>query len=118
MGLPQLRPLTNREGCSKGKGVRLTFLVALWLTQWGEGSQMLVDAGDGVVSQLLAAQVSLQDVKHVALTHPHSDHILGYPAFVWGTWGVGRSALHVIGPAGTADMHERLVKGFYYDQAE
>ncbi len=79
---------------------------------------MLVDAGDGVVSQLLAAQVSLQDVKHVALTHLHWDHILGYPAFVWGSWGVGRSALHVIGPAGTADMHERLVKGFYHDQAE
>ncbi len=88
------------------------------LVQWGEESQMLVDAGDGVVSQLLAAQVSLQDVKHVALTHLHWDHILGYPAFVWGSWGVGRSALHVIGPAGTADMHERLVKGFYHDQAE
>ncbi len=88
------------------------------LVQWGEESQMLVDAGDGVVSQLLAAQVSLQDVKHVALTHLHWDHILGYPAFVWGSWGVGRSALHVIAPAGTADMHERLVKGFYHDQAE
>ena len=82
------------------------------LVQWGEGSQMLVDAGDGVVSQLLAAEVSLRDVEHVAITHLHWDHILGYPAFVWGSWTVGRSALQVIGPAGTVDMHERLVKEF------
>ena len=34
VGLPPLRSPTNREGCSKGKGVRLTFLLALWLTQW------------------------------------------------------------------------------------
>ncbi len=88
------------------------------LVQWGDGSQMLVDAGDGVVSQLLAAEVSLRDVEHVAITHLHWDHILGYPAFVWGSWTVGRSALQVIGPAGTVDMHERLVKGFYHDQAE
>jgi ribonuclease Z len=47
------------------------------LVQWDTGPGILVDAGDGVVSQLLAAGVALADVEHVALTHPHWDHILG-----------------------------------------
>lgn len=55
------------------------------LVTWGKGGHMLVDAGDGVVGQLLAAGVSLREVHNVALTHMHWDHILGYPAFVWGS---------------------------------
>jgi ribonuclease BN (tRNA processing enzyme) len=87
------------------------------LVQWGS-TAMLVDAGDGVVTQLLAAGVALADVKHVALTHLHWDHVLGYPAFVWGSWCAGRSRLRVVGPAGTADMHRRLVEEPYREQAE
>ena len=48
--------------------------------QWGEGGHMLVDAGDGVVSQLLAAGIALESITQIALTHMHWDHILGYPA--------------------------------------
>lgn len=88
------------------------------LVQWGDSSAVLVDAGDGVVSQLLAAGVALAGVERVLLTHMHWDHILGYPAFVWGSWTAGRSRLSVNGPSGTADMHRRLVEEFYRDQAE
>lgn len=79
---------------------------------------MLVDAGDGVVAQLLRSGTVLAEVEHVALTHMHWDHILGYPAFVWGSWTAGRSRLHTVGPAGTADMHRRLVADYYADQAD
>jgi ribonuclease Z len=88
------------------------------LVQWGDGESLLVDAGDGVVGQLLAANVALATVEHVAVTHLHWDHVLGYPAFVWGSWCVGRARLRVVGPAGTAAMHARLVEGFYREQAE
>lgn len=88
------------------------------LVQWGASGSMLVDAGDGVVTQLLAAGVALADVERVALTHLHWDHILGYPAFVWGSWCAGRTSMRVIGPTGTADMHERLVERYYREQAE
>jgi ribonuclease BN (tRNA processing enzyme) len=87
------------------------------LVQWGS-SAVLVDAGDGIVTQLLAAGVALADLEHVALTHLHWDHILGYPAFVWGSWCSGRSRLQVVGPEGTAAMHRRLVEEAYRDQAE
>ncbi|MDP6690011.1 MAG: MBL fold metallo-hydrolase, partial [Alphaproteobacteria bacterium] len=88
------------------------------LVQWGDGGHMLVDAGDGVVGQLLAAEVPLQEVHNVALTHMHWDHILGYPAFVWGSWNAGRLKLTVTGPIGTRDMHQQLVESYYREQAE
>jgi len=88
------------------------------LVQWGETGQMLVDAGDAVVQQLLKAGVALDGVTRLALTHLHWDHILGYPAFVWGSWNSGRTELEVVGPAGTGDMHQRLVESYYRDQAE
>ncbi|MGH9132568.1 MAG: MBL fold metallo-hydrolase [Ilumatobacteraceae bacterium] len=88
------------------------------LVEWGDGSSMLVDCGDGVVSQLLAAGIGLASLTDVAVTHLHWDHILGYPALVWGGWSAGRARLRVVGPRGTADMHRRLVEEFYRDQAE
>ncbi len=88
------------------------------LVQWGSAGHMLVDAGDGVVGQLLTAGVALEQVHNVALTHMHWDHILGYPAFVWGSWNAGRLKLTVTGPIGTSDMHHRLVESYYREQAE
>jgi len=88
------------------------------LVEWGGAGHMLVDAGDGVVGQLLAADVALETIHNVALTHMHWDHILGYPAFVWGSWSAGRQRLGVTGPDGTAAMHEQLVESYYRDQAD
>ena len=88
------------------------------LVQWGGVGHMLVDAGDGVVGQLLKAGVALETVHNVALTHMHWDHILGYPAFVWGSWNTGRSTLDVTGPLGTEAMHHQLVESYYREQAE
>ena len=86
------------------------------VVSWGE-RHVLVDAGDGVVAQLLRAGIPTGAVEHVAITHLHWDHVLGYPAFVWGSWMGGRPSLHVWGPTGTTDMHRRLVADFYGEQA-
>ena len=77
-----------------------------------------MDCGDGTVQQILRSGVSLGSLSKVFLTHMHWDHILGYPALVWGSWLQGRSALRTYGPEGTEEMHERLVKSYYQDQAE
>ena len=71
-----------------------------------------------MLNQLLKAGVPLEQVTNLALTHMHWDHILGYPAFIWGSWNAGRTALTVTGPRGTSDMHHRLVESYYRDQAE
>lgn len=86
------------------------------VVSWGDRN-VLVDAGDGVVAQLLRAGVGTGSIEHVFLTHLHWDHVLGYPAFVWGSWMGGRQRLQTWGPDGTADMHRRLVTDFYDDQA-
>ena len=88
------------------------------LVEWGDGGRALVDAGDGVVYQILAAGRSVAGIGTVLLTHLHWDHVLGYPGLVWGGWTQGRSALRVVGPAGTGAMHGAVVEGFYRDQAE
>ncbi len=87
------------------------------VVSWGE-RHVLVDAGDGVVAQLLKSGIPTGSIEHVAITHLHWDHVLGYPAFVWGSWMGGRPRLQTWGPAGTADMHRRLVVEFYDEQAE
>jgi ribonuclease BN (tRNA processing enzyme) len=86
------------------------------VVSWGERN-VLVDAGDGVVAQLLRAGIPTGAIEHVAITHLHWDHVLGYPAFVWGSWIGGRRSLQVWGPTGTTDMHRRLVTDFYDEQA-
>lgn len=86
------------------------------VVSWAD-RHVLVDAGDGVVAQLLRAGIPAGAIEHVAITHLHWDHVLGYPAFVWGSWIAGRRSLQVWGPAGTVDMHRRLVEDFYGDQA-
>lgn len=87
------------------------------LVSWRD-THVLVDAGDGVVAQLLKSGTPPGSIEHVAITHLHWDHVLGYPAFVWGSWVGGRDRLSVWGPEGTADMHRRLVREFYDEQAE
>ena len=87
------------------------------LVSWGN-TDILVDAGDGVVAQLLRTGIALGSVERVAITHLHWDHVLGYPAFVWGSWMNGRQRLTVWGPSGTTDMHRRLLTEFYSDQAQ
>ena len=87
------------------------------VVSWGE-RHVLVDAGDGVVAQLLRSGIGPGLIEHVVLTHLHWDHVLGYPAFVWGSWMGGRASLRTWGPHGSADMHRRLVTSFYDDQAE
>lgn len=86
------------------------------LVEWDDG-HALVDCGDGVTQQLLRAQRKPAAIDHVLLTHLHWDHILGYPAFVWGSWTMGRRSLRVWGPPGTGAMHDHLVAGYYVDQA-
>ena len=57
---------------------------------------MPVDAGDGVVYQLLVAGVDLTMVEHVAIIHTRRGKNLGYTAFIRGSWNLGRRTLNVV----------------------
>jgi ribonuclease BN (tRNA processing enzyme) len=52
-------------------------------------SVYVVDCGDGVARQLAAVGVPLARLRHILLTHHHSDHNADYGNLILGAWTVG-----------------------------
>lgn len=69
------RPRTNRSASSQ------VILV--------NDSAYLVDCGDGVARQLVAAGVPLTRLRHILITHHHSDHNADYGNVIVAAWAVG-----------------------------
>ena len=60
----------------------------------------VVDCGDGVARQLVAAGVPLASLRHVFITHHHSDHNAGYGNLLLLAWTAGlRTRVDAWGPA-------------------
>ena len=49
----------------------------------------IVDCGNGVARQLAVAGVPLTTLRHVFITHQHSDHNADYGNLIWLAWAVG-----------------------------
>jgi ribonuclease BN (tRNA processing enzyme) len=49
----------------------------------------VVDCGDGVARQLASAGVPFPSLRHVLLTHHHSDHDADYGNLIWLAWTAG-----------------------------
>ncbi|WNK20082.1 MBL fold metallo-hydrolase [Halomonas piscis] len=59
----------------------------------------IIDAGDGVVRQMIQAGISPRNLKAVFITHHHSDHNVGYCPLLVRSWASGlRSNIEVYGP--------------------
>jgi ribonuclease BN (tRNA processing enzyme) len=52
-------------------------------------SAYVVDCGDGVARQLAFAGVPLTAIRHIFLTHHHSDHNADYGNLIWLAWTAG-----------------------------
>lgn len=69
------------------------------------GSAYLVDCGDGVARQLVAAGVPLASLRHIFLTHHHSDHNADYGTLLLLAWAVGlRTRVDCWGPPPLVEM--------------
>jgi len=65
-------------------------------------TRIVVDAGRGVVTQLIAAGAHPREIDVVLITHHHHDHISSLGELLMTAWHNGRTApLHVYGPSGT-----------------
>ena len=53
------------------------------------GAAYVVDCGDGVPRQLAAAGIPLPTLRHIFITHQHSDHNLDYGNLILLAWAVG-----------------------------
>lgn len=70
----------------------------------------VVDCGDGVARQLAFAGVPLPGVRHVFITHQHSDHNADYGNLLWLAWTAGlRTRVDTWGPPPL----ERMTKLFF-----
>ncbi len=49
----------------------------------------VIDCGNGVARQLVLADVALRTVRHIFLTHQHSDHNADYGNLIWLSWAAG-----------------------------
>jgi ribonuclease Z len=78
----------------------------------------LFDAGPGVERRLAAAQLPIDGVTALFLTHLHTDHTLGYPDLIFTSWVMGRrSPLQAYGPPGLRRMTDHLVAAWSEDIA-
>ena len=51
----------------------------------------VIDCGDGVARQLVFAGVPLTTLRHIFITHQHSDHTADYGNLIWLAWTAGLS---------------------------
>jgi ribonuclease BN (tRNA processing enzyme) len=53
------------------------------------GAAYVIDCGDGVARQLVFAGVPLPTLRHIFITHQHSDHTADYGNLIWLAWTAG-----------------------------
>ena len=76
----------------------------------------VVDCGDGVARQLVLAGVPLASLRHVFVTHHHSDHNADYGNLIWLAWAAGlQTRVDTWGPPPLAKMTELFFEMNAYD---
>ncbi|MBL8630406.1 MAG: MBL fold metallo-hydrolase [Rhodospirillaceae bacterium] len=75
-----------------------------------DGVPYVIDAGYGVTQRLLKAKVSLATLKHIFITHHHSDHNLELGVLMYNAWVNGlEKNVDVYGPPGI----DNLISSFW-----
>ena len=69
------------------------------------GAAYVIDCGNGVARQLVFADVPLPTLRHIFVTHHHSDHNADYGNLIWLAWTAGlRTQVDTWGPPGLSKM--------------
>ena len=80
------------------------------------GAAYVIDCGDGVARQLVLANVPLPSLRHVFLTHQHSDHNADYGNLIWLAWTAGlRTRVDAWGPPPLREMTQLFFRMNAYD---
>ena len=56
------------------------------------GVAYVIDCGDGVARQMAFAGIPLASLRHIFVTHQHSDHTADYGNLIWLAWTAGLSS--------------------------
>lgn len=80
------------------------------------GTQYMVDGGYAVGAQMVKAQLDLAKMRHLFVTHHHSDHVADLPGLLLLTWyGSERSRTNLWGPPPLAHMVDLIPQLFSVD---
>jgi ribonuclease BN (tRNA processing enzyme) len=80
------------------------------------GAAYVVDCGDGVARQLVLAGVNLASLRHIFITHHHSDHNADYGNLIWLAWAAGlRNRVDTWGPPPLEKMTRLFFEMNAYD---
>lgn len=109
--LPMLRPAFAQNAATPVKGTRLILLGTKGGPRVGgersnpasvivvDGVPYVIDCGAGVSRQLVSAGIPLNSLRHLFLTHMHSDHNLEYGGLVYNAWATGlKEVIQVYAP--------------------
>jgi len=76
----------------------------------------VVDCGNGVARQLVFAGVPLPKLRHIFITHHHSDHNADYGNLIWLAWAAGlRTRIDAWGPPPLEKMTQLFFEMNAYD---
>ena len=76
----------------------------------------VIDCGDGVARQLVLAGLPLTIVRHIFITHQHSDHNADYGNLIWLAWAAGLSTrVDTWGPSPLEKMTQLFFEMNAYD---
>jgi ribonuclease BN (tRNA processing enzyme) len=76
----------------------------------------VVDCGDGVARQFAGADVPLTTLRHIFITHQHSDHNADYGNLIWLAWAAGlHTRVDTWGPPPLDEMTRLFFKMNAYD---
>lgn len=80
------------------------------------GMAYVIDCGNGVARQLAYAGVPLASLRHVFITHHHSDHDADYGNLIWLAWAAGlRTRVDAWGPPPLEKMTRTFFEMNAYD---
>ncbi len=80
------------------------------------GVAYVIDCGDGVARQFATAGVPLTTLRHIFLTHQHSDHNADYGNLIWLAWASGLSTqVDAWGPPPLEQMTKLFFRMNAYD---
>ena len=69
----------------------------------------LVDCGYGVTKQLITANIALDRLRYIFITHHHSDHNIEFGTLLYNTWITGLPAqIDAYGPPGLTKMAQQF----------
>lgn len=82
------------------------------------GKLYVVDCGDGVARQLIRAGLLLRNLRHIFITHHHSDHNADFGTLLQIAWSTGlHTQVDCWGPPPTTEMLRDYFRYQHYDLA-